>query len=74
MPAYRFSGDRLDEACKRAGKSYEELGADLGVSESCIKLYRYEHRSPPVDRVLALAAALGVPVEDLFLTEAGVPA
>jgi hypothetical protein len=67
MADYKFSGDILDALCKDAGKSYADLGADVGRSESCIKLYRYEHRSPPMDMVLRLAAALGVPVETFFV-------
>jgi transcriptional regulator with XRE-family HTH domain len=67
--AYRFSGERAREARVAAGKSEEEAGAEVDRSASAIKLYEYEYRTPPIDVLIALAAAYDVPVESFFVVE-----
>ena len=69
MAAYRFSGERAREARVGAGKSEEEAGDDVNRSPSAIKLYEYGYRTPPIDVLIALAAAYRVRVEDFFVVE-----
>jgi transcriptional regulator with XRE-family HTH domain len=69
VSAYHFSGDRLGGAMEAAGKGDEEVGEAVDRSASAIKLYRYGYRTPPIDVLIGLAAALDVPVESFFVVE-----
>jgi transcriptional regulator with XRE-family HTH domain len=66
MP-YEFSGDRLAEAIKRAGKTQRSLSEELGWSEPAISLYKLGYRTPPPSKLVALAFALDVNVEEFFV-------
>jgi transcriptional regulator with XRE-family HTH domain len=69
MPEYRFSGDRLRAHREHAKKTRTQLGADIDRSDSLICLFELGYREPPADKLVELAAVLGVRVEDFFMTE-----
>jgi transcriptional regulator with XRE-family HTH domain len=66
MP-YQYDGDLLADFMEAAGLDDAELALELGVSRSCITLYRLGYRQPPPPKLVALAALLDRHVEDLFV-------
>ncbi|MEU0660267.1 helix-turn-helix domain-containing protein [Streptomyces lavendulocolor] len=68
--ARNFSGRRLREARKSAGISAEQLAINVGRSAYSIHEYELGRVTPGVTVLIAIADALGRPVDDL-LTEEG---
>jgi transcriptional regulator with XRE-family HTH domain len=66
MP-YQYDGDLLADFMEAAGLDDAELALELGVSRSCITLYRLGYRQPPPSRLVTIAALLDVHVEDFFV-------
>src|SRR6187549_3514867 len=59
-------GDRLQQLREGAGLSQSELAGRAGVSLRSIQNWEQGHRRPKAEALLALARALGVPVESLI--------
>ena len=59
------TGERIQKARKAAKLSQKELGDKLGVSASMIGQYENNLRKPKLERVLAIANALGVNPSDI---------
>jgi transcriptional regulator with XRE-family HTH domain len=66
MAIPQFAGDLLHVAMRQAGLDDAQLAHELGVSKSCIVLYRLNYRQPPPTRLVQLAAVLDCNVEDFF--------
>jgi molybdate-binding protein/DNA-binding XRE family transcriptional regulator len=64
-PAHRLI-NRVREFRARRGWSQAELAARAGISRAAVSAIEGERLSPSVNAALALAAALGCTVEDLF--------
>jgi transcriptional regulator with XRE-family HTH domain len=60
-------GARLKQARERAGLSQAELARRSGLSVRNVQNWEQGHREPLAGRLLALARALGVPVESLLV-------
>lgn len=59
-------GNRIQEARKRVGLTQEELGERIGVTGVAIMRYEKDKRQPRIEQLMAIAAALGVPVQQLI--------
>lgn len=59
-------GDRITAARKRAGLSREQLAERLGTSAATLSLYERGHRMVSVDRLVAIAEAIGVEPSSLL--------
>ena len=59
-------GSRLKALRKKAGLTQEELAHSSGYSIMTIRRWEWGERSPRVEEIKALAAALGVPEADLL--------
>lgn len=60
-----FFGDRLKTLRLEKGLTQTELGNRVGLSRRMIVHYEKHATRPPADKVLALANALGLPVNEL---------
>ena len=60
------TGELIKAARKKAGMTQEELGSKLGVSGSSIAQWENDLRNPKLDTLQRIAAALGVPVQELI--------
>lgn len=58
--------DRIKEARIEKGFSQAELAAACNISDSAIQMYESGQRVPRDSIKVALSAALGKPVQDLF--------
>lgn len=58
-------GPAIQEAREAAGVSAEELGARVGTTGNTIAHYESGRRLPPLERLVAIAAALAVTVASL---------
>lgn len=54
---------------KTAGLTQAELASLLGVSRSAVGNWEAGLASPPLSRIIALAEALHISIEDLFKNE-----
>lgn len=59
-------GERLRAARAALGLTQDELGQQIGVNQRTLAAYENGVRVIPPLRLLALADALGVPVDDLI--------
>lgn len=59
-------GQLIKAARERAGMTQEELGKKIGVTGVAIMRYEKGQRQPRLAQLQAIAAALGVPVQDLI--------
>jgi transcriptional regulator with XRE-family HTH domain len=71
---WEFSGERFGEAITDSGKTQRALSKEVGCSEPLISLYKLGYKTPPPTRLVALAVALDVNVEDFFEQVDSVPA
>lgn len=56
--------------CRNENKlSQKELGEKLGVSQAMIAQYESGKRLPKLETIQKIAEALGVPLNDLFVTK-----
>jgi transcriptional regulator with XRE-family HTH domain len=62
----QFSGERLQELRRSAGRSREHLAVAGGRCLTSIVNYETGRVAPPVDVLAKLADAIGVDVADLF--------
>ena len=60
------TGQLIKAARRKAGMTQEELGKKIGVSGSSIAQWENDLRNPKLDTLQRIAAALGVPVQDLI--------
>ncbi|WP_158098255.1 helix-turn-helix transcriptional regulator [Faecalibacterium sp. An192] len=60
------TGQLIKAARKKAGMTQEELGKKIGVSGSSMAQWENDLRNPKLDTLQRIAAALGVPVQDLI--------
>jgi len=67
--ARRFSGRRLCEHRTARNLRHEHLGASLNRSANTLRRYEHGEIQPPADVVGALADALDVPVDALYVDE-----
>jgi transcriptional regulator with XRE-family HTH domain len=63
---WEFSGDLFAKAIKKSKKTQRRLSEELGCSEALISFYKLGYQTPPPSRLVALAVALDVNVEDFF--------
>lgn len=59
-------GKRIKSARQKVGMSQEELAQTIGVTKSTISKYEKGAREPRYDQLQRIAAALGVPVQELI--------
>lgn len=59
-------GQLIKAARERAGMTQEELGKKIGVTGVAIMRYEKGQRQPRLAQLQAIAAALGVPVQELI--------
>lgn len=59
-------GERLAHLRRAAGFTQVELAAELGVSQRMVAYYESPHATPPAPLLPAIAAALGVSIDELF--------
>ena len=64
------TGQRIKDVRKKAGLTQKELGEKLGLAFQSIAQWENDLRNPKIDTLQRLAAALGVPLEELI----GLPA
>jgi transcriptional regulator with XRE-family HTH domain len=64
-----FFGDRLKILRLQKGLTQTELGKRVGLSRRMIVHYEKYATRPPADKVLALANALGLPMNELIKTK-----
>jgi transcriptional regulator with XRE-family HTH domain len=57
---------RIKEILKEKGISQKEFASRLGMSEVGFSIAISEKGNPPINKIKEIAAALGVPVTDLF--------
>jgi transcriptional regulator with XRE-family HTH domain len=57
---------RIKEILKEKGISQKEFASKLGMSEVGFSIAISEKGNPPINKVKEIAAALGVPVTELF--------
>jgi transcriptional regulator with XRE-family HTH domain len=74
MAEYRFAGNRLREAREQHGLTRKELADSIERSESMVTLWELDYRQPLVEKLIEMAAILGVPVEAFFIAITEVPA
>lgn len=60
------TGQLIKAARKKAGMTQKELGAKLGVAYQTLAQWENDLRNPKLDTLQRIAAALGVPVQDLI--------
>lgn len=60
------TGQRIQQARKKAGLSQKQLGEKLGLSASMIGQWENDLRNPKYDTLKRIAVALGVDLEVLF--------
>ena len=60
------TGQLIKAARKKAGMTQEELGKKIGVSGSSMAQWENDLRNPKLDTLQRIAAALGVPVQELI--------
>lgn len=60
------TGQLIKAARKKAGVTQEELGKKIGVSGSSMAQWENDLRNPKLDTLQRIAAALGVPVQELI--------
>lgn len=60
------TGERIKAARKRAGVTQAQLAEQSGVAAISIHQYEAGKRNPQLEPVLRIAAALGVPVQELI--------
>lgn len=60
------TGERIKAARKRAGVTQAQLAEQSGVAAISIHQYEAGKRNPQLEPVLHIAAALGVPVQELI--------
>lgn len=60
--------NRIRQVRERKGMSQSALGRKVGLSEASINRYEQGSRRPDRDTLTKIAAALGVPVRDLFVS------
>lgn len=60
------TGQLIKAARRKAGMTQEELGKKIGVSGSSMAQWENDLRNPKLDTLQRIAAALGVPVQDLI--------
>ena len=63
---YRFSGARLRAAREAAGLTREEVAVRIRRSLSVVQFAETDKHEPGVEKAAALAAAVGVRVDDLL--------
>lgn len=59
-------GKRIKAARQKAGMSQEELAQAIGSTKSAVSRYEAGKRQPSYDQLQRIAAALGVPVQELI--------
>ncbi|MDR0573035.1 MAG: helix-turn-helix transcriptional regulator [Tannerella sp.] len=57
---------RIKEILKEKGLSQKEFASRLGMSEVGFSIAISEKGNPPINKIKEIAAALGVPITDLF--------
>jgi transcriptional regulator with XRE-family HTH domain len=57
---------RIKEILKEKGISQKEFASKLGMSEVGFSITISEKGNPPINKIKEIAAALGVPVQELF--------
>lgn len=67
----RFSGQLLAEAREAKKMNRELLAGLVGVSVQTITNAETDAHTPSADNVAKIAAALGIPIEDLFFDGGG---
>lgn len=60
------TGQLIKAARRKAGMTQEELGKKIGVSGSSMAQWENDLRNPKLDTLQRIAAALGVPVQELI--------
>lgn len=60
------TGQLIKAARRKAGMTQKELGAKLGVAYQTLAQWENDLRNPKLDTLQRIAAALGVPVQDLI--------
>lgn len=60
------TGQLIKAARKKAGMTQKELGAKLGVAYQTLAQWENDLRNPKLDTLQRIAAALGVPVQELI--------
>jgi transcriptional regulator with XRE-family HTH domain/quercetin dioxygenase-like cupin family protein len=73
-PEYGVMGDRLREARQARGISLRTLAEQLGVSPSLISQVETGRARPSVSTLYAIVNALGVSLDELLFTDAGLGA
>jgi transcriptional regulator with XRE-family HTH domain len=68
MP-YHFDGARLRAAREAAGLTREEVASRIDRSVSTVTLTELNYRPPALETLGAMAAAVGVRVDDLFVLD-----
>jgi transcriptional regulator with XRE-family HTH domain len=68
MDKKTFFGNKLKALRRQKGLTQTELGKRVGLSRRMIVHYEKHATRPPADKVIALASALGLPVNDLVKT------
>lgn len=63
----RFSPERLRDACDARGMTAPALAQRGGFSASSVYKWWGARRRPGADEIAALAEALGVPIEGLYV-------
>lgn len=57
---------RIKEILREKGITAKELASTIGMTETGLSIAINENGNPPLKRLEQIAAALGVPVTDLF--------
>ena len=65
------TGQRIQQARKKAGLSQKQLGEKLGLSASMIGQWENDLRNPKFDTLRRIAAALNTPIHNLIPNERG---
>ena len=60
------TGQRIQQARKKAGLSQKQLGEKLGLSASMIGQWENDLRNPKIETLFNIADALGVSISDLY--------
>jgi DNA-binding XRE family transcriptional regulator len=71
---YRFDGGALKRLIRASGKPAEQVALDVGRTKESLVAYMSGKVTPSLGVVTSLAAALGCPVEALFIVEDDLPA